>query len=168
MPLLTIIRNWLSGKTEPADYEMARASYGHEPYRTAQDVSIKERVEAVLSHNVKYILRDVIGLERLNAIKEQDFPKAFRKHLPVNSQEVMEYVREFGLPKRIAIYGEPSGQGTWIHQTTNGNWVVSEIDERGMQFDKQFHSKWDAEKSIIEYLVRAHAAYWTNGHLLTL
>lgn len=135
----------LAGKTP---YETTRESYGPEPYLDPSDVTVNERVVAVLNHTIKSSLRMVLGLQGLNQLPESSYPATFRELLPVGFKDVLEYVREHGLPARMACYRPPDGSGEWIYQS-GGEWKLSSVDERGMCFDQTFASKLDAEKAVL-------------------
>jgi hypothetical protein len=144
MSLGTILKRLLG----TSSYEAARATYGKEPYLQAQDVSIEERVDAVLDGSVKSLLRDVMGLEELKKLPEPMHAEKFRDLLPVTDVDVRARVRCIGLPPNLARYRHPDGSGDWIFQD-DSEWVLSSIDERGMRFDKKFRSKWEAEDELL-------------------
>jgi hypothetical protein len=147
----------------PSAYELARRSYGPEPRRRPEEVSKEERVEAVLHRTVKYLLRDVMGIEALMATSPNLYPAKFRALLPITETDVHSHVRAKGLPSSIVRYERPDNTyyGQWIYQVDQ-KWVLSSYDARGNRDDKEFSSKWEAELDILrlwrsvlsEYVIR--------------
>jgi hypothetical protein len=129
-----------------------QATYGPEPRRRPEEVCKDERIESILTGTTKSLLREVMGLEAMKDLPEPLYPKKFRELLPTTAEEVRKYVRIHGAPKKIAIYSEPDGYGTWIFYK-NGEWHVVEVDERGMPYDQICKSKEEADlKALDSYL----------------
>lgn len=143
-------------------HESARISYGSEPYGAADSVTIQERIEAVTSYNVKYLLRYVLGSKVFNTLAERDYPNAFRKALPTTRAQIIEHVRSAGIPLSIARYAKPDGSGQWIHQHDSGSWIVSDVDERYFRHDTEFATKWEAEKAVIDKTIHSYCAFWAD------
>ena len=149
---------------QPSSHELARASYGQEPYGVAADVGVWERFEAVVAHDVKYLLTYVLGPSAVNALNEAEYPYAFRKALPTKTIEIIECAKRDGLPKWLARYSVPAGSGYWIHQGARGQWITSEVDERNFKYDHEFQSKWEAEKFVIDFYTKWTAKYWVDTY----
>lgn len=133
-----------------ADGSFARASYGPEPYRRADQVSVRERAEAVLEGSARHLLRDVIGLEAVRSLPVALVPARFMKELPVTAAEVSDYVVERGLPR-----GFFPGKSLEIAEL-GGSWRVVVRGERGGVEFEQFHeSRCRAELAALGY-------YWSE------
>jgi hypothetical protein len=149
---------------QPSVGELARASYGPEPYGVAAEIDVWERFEAAVTNNVKYLLTYVLGSSVVKALSEEQYPYAFRHALPTSSKEIVECVRRDGLPKWLARYSQPAGSGFWIHEGTAGSWVTSEVDERNFRFDHKFLSKWEAEKYVVDFYISWTKRYWVDTY----
>ena len=127
---------------KPTPSELARRTYGPEPYRLAGDVSVNERVVAVLKGQAKYLLREVIGLAELEKLPDGLIPQRFRKELPVSADEVVRHVGLDGLPK---------GFGDWSLQLTEceGGWQLVQVDIRGPESSLKYSSKREAELAML-------------------
>ena len=163
MSILGIINDWFRIRKQLSAYEVARLSYGQEPYGKASDISVLERFEAVANHNVKYILNYILGSEIVKGMSETEYPDTFRKALPTTVFDIIECVKNAGVPHCIAKYSKPNGSGYWIHQDPAGNWLVSEVDERNFRFDHQFKSKWEAEKFVIDFYIKWTSKFWIDS-----
>jgi hypothetical protein len=126
-----------------------RATYGSEPRRKPDLVSKEERIESILLGTTKSLLREVLGLEAMRDLPEGLFPNKFKELFPTTADEIRKYVQAHGIPKRMALYSEPDGVGTWIF-TRNGEWRVVEIDERGLPFEQVCKTKAEADLKVLD------------------
>ena len=156
------VLGWLR---KPSDYERARQSYGPEPYLTPADVSIAERIDALVTGNVVCLLRSVLGTQPVAALTLTEYPSAFRRALPVTQDDVVRHMIHSGIPKSVARYGKPEASGCWIHQDNQEGWVVSWMDERNTRFDRLFNSKREAEMHVIESFLQLHAGFLVDGQV---
>ncbi|WP_300439749.1 hypothetical protein [Zoogloea sp.] len=139
------VLGWLG---KPSDYERARQSYGPEPYLTLADVSIAERIDALVSGNVVCLLRSVLGTQRVAALTFAEHASAFQRALPLTQDDVVRHMIHSGIPTSVARYGKPQASGCWMHRDDQEGWMVSWIDERNARFDRQFNSKREAEMYV--------------------
>lgn len=122
--------------------KFSRTSYGPEPYRTAAEVSLDERVVAVLEGQAKFLLREVIGLTALKKIPEGLIAKRFQAELPVKVDQVLEYIKSNGLPNGFG------GWGVQLKECFNG-WQLIQIDDRGPDALRIFATRYDAERALL-------------------
>lgn len=134
---------------KPKKFELARASYGPEPYRIASDISASERAEAVMEGTIKTLLRDVLGFEALQRLPESQYEQTFKTLFPISKKDLLNRVRECGLPHRMATYSTPDGPGDWIFQN-NVEWIVASIDDRHSRFDESYKTKLEAEMHVLK------------------
>ncbi len=132
-------------------YELVRASYGNEPYRTPADISASERALAVMEGDIQGLLRQVIGIEAMRQLPETLYPKKFRELLPTTKQDLLERVIESGLPSRLASYTDPDwgGSDNYIYQRQDMAWGLISIDERNNRIEEIFPTKQEAELRVI-------------------
>ena len=141
------IKSTLSMLRKPTPNELARESYGPEPYRAASEVSVNERVAAVLQGRAKFLLREVIGLSELKKLPEGLIAQRFRRELPVTADQVFRYIESQGLPKGFDDWG--------IRLTESaGAWHLTEVDIRGPSPPVPFSTKHEAELAVL--LLRRH------------
>ncbi|HEY3492830.1 MAG TPA: hypothetical protein VGK43_07745 [Solirubrobacterales bacterium] len=136
----------LVARLRPKAWKQARASYGPEPSRRADEVGVPERVEAVLEGSAPYLLRDVIGLEALKALPAPLVPSRFVRDLPVTAAEVAAFVRERGLPR-----GFFPGKRLELRED-EGRWVIVVRDERGgVDLEEAHPDRADAELAALRH-----------------
>lgn len=149
---------------QPSESELARASYGCEPYGASTDIKVWERFEAAVTSNVKYLLTYVLGSSAVKALSTDQYPHAFRQAFPTSSTEIIQCAKCDGLPKWLARYSPPSGAGFWINEGTDGSWITSEVDERNFKFDHKFFTKWEAEKYVLDFYISWTSKYWVDTY----
>jgi hypothetical protein len=136
----------LIARVRRRSWREARVSYGPEPCRQADQVSVPERVEAVLEGSAKYLLRDVIGLEALRALPAALVPSRFVKELPVRAADVAAFVHERGLPRGFFT-------GKYIEvREQNDQWVIIIRGERGgVELEQAYELRSKAEVAALRY-----------------
>lgn len=136
----------LIARMKGTSWRQSRVSYGPEPYRRAEQVSVIERVEAVLEGSARHLLRDVIGLDATRTLPVALLPARFMKELPVTAADVSTYVIERGLPR-----GFLAGRGLEIGEL-DGRWRVVIRGERGgVEFEESHESRTRAELAALRY-----------------
>lgn len=146
--------NWLAKLKRPhprTTYELARASYGNEPYRMPADIGASERALAVMEGDTKGLLRQIIGVEAMRQLPETLYPKKFRELLPTTKQDLIERVIESGLPSRLASYTDPDrgDSDIYVYQRQDMAWGLISIDERNNKIEEIFPAKQEAELRVI-------------------
>ena len=157
---IKLIKTCLS---KPTEYEIARASYGTEPRRSAKEVTLAERIDCIVQNDVKYVLREVVGLQRIRETHSNEYPKLFREHLPVRTRDLVEFVRVNGFPRRIAVYEKPCGLDRYIYREESGQWMVTEFDERNIRWDFRYESKWTAELGVMHNFIASRLHLFVDG-----
>lgn len=160
--LYSIFHAVLDWRGKPSDYARARQSYGPEPYLIPVDISIAERIDALASGNVVYLLRSVLGSQPLATLTRAEYANAFRQALPLTQEDVVRHMLHSGIPQSVARYGKPDASGCWIHHDDQESWVVSWIDERNARFDRKFNSKREAQMHVIESFLQLRASFLTD------
>lgn len=157
---ITLMKTWLS---EPTAYEIARASYAPEPRRSANEVALAERIDCIVRNDVKYVLGEVVGLQKIRETHSNDYPKLFREHLPVRTKDLIEFMRVNGLPRRVAVYAMPYGLDRYIYRAESGQWMVTEFDDRNIRWDFRYESKWAAELGVMHNFIASRLHLFVDG-----
>ena len=148
---------------KPSPYEMARASYGKEPYRTPAEISTSERALAVMEGATKDLLRGILGLSALQQFTELLYPKKFRDLLPTTEEDLKNYVLTSGLPRRMASYTQPQSgdndSGMFVFQVDVDTWCVASVDEYLRRNDEFFSSKQEAELRVLTHWLHVFSRF---------
>ncbi|MEQ1661271.1 MAG: hypothetical protein ABL877_01105 [Thiobacillus sp.] len=160
--------NWLAKlkHSHPrTTYELARTSYGNEPYRTPAEISASERALAVMDGDIRGLLRQVIGIEAMRQLPETLHSKKFRELLPTTKQNLLDRVIELGLPPRLASYTDPDrgDSDNYIYQRPDMSWGLISIDERLNKIEEIFPTKQEAELRVIAMWMHVFTSELVNG-----
>ena len=112
-----------------SDWRAAKATYGPEPRRTPTEVTVTERVEAVLAQYVVGLLGDVTSVAGARSMSREEQAASFRKLLPTTMADVNSYLKEHNLTPRYAYYERPEGKPPGIYIAQCGElWTLYELE----------------------------------------